>query len=83
MILFVFDTEEERDKFIYIYDKYKKTAIYTIKLFISDNYIVEDLLQDIFIIIAKNLQKIDETDVKRTRNYIITITRNYCKSHWN
>ena len=81
MILFVFDTEEERDKFIYIYDKYKKTAIYTIKLFISDNYIVEDLLQDIFIIIAKNLQKIDETDEKRTRNYIITITRNYCKSH--
>ena len=67
MILFVFDTEEERDKFIYIYDKYKKTAIYTIKLFISDNYIVEDLLQDIFIIIAKNLQKIDETDEKRTR----------------
>lgn len=57
MILFVFDTEEERDKFIYIYDKYKKTAIYTIKLFISDNYIVEDLLQDIFIIIAKISRK--------------------------
>lgn len=81
MILFVFDTDEERDKFIYLYDKYKKTTIYTIRLFITDEFTSEDLMQEIYLIIAKNLHKIDETDEKRTRNYIITIARNYCKSY--
>lgn len=81
MIFLVFDTAEECDKFLFLYEKYKKTTEYTIKRFVRDGYAVDDLMQDIYLIIAKNLHKIDERDEIRTRNYIITITRNYCKSY--
>lgn len=81
MIIFVFDTKEESDKFTAIYEKYGKIIYYTITRFISDEYLIEDLSQEVYINIFKNLSKIDTDDDKRTRNYIITIARNLCKNH--
>lgn len=81
MILFTFDTPEECDKFVRLYEKYGGLSLFTIRQLIQNQYTAEDLLQEIFLIIAKNLDKIDETDSKRTRNYIITVSRNYCKSY--
>lgn len=81
MIIFVFDTKEESDKFTAIYERYGKIIYYTIKRFISDEYLIEDLSQEVYIKIFKNLSKLDTDDDKRTRNFIITITRNLCKNH--
>lgn len=81
MIMLMFNTEEDKNKFTYVFDTYKKYVMYTIKLFIKDQFINEDLLQETFVIIADNLNKIDLEDEIRTRNYIITITRNYCKNY--
>ncbi len=81
MLVLVFDTEKDCNKFVDIYENYKKYMYYTIGLFIQDKYLQEDILQEIAIIVAKNLHHIDLTDEKRTRNYIITITRNYCKNY--
>ncbi len=77
IILFVFDTQEECDKFLYIYDHYLKTIYYTIKRFTNDEYMIEDLSQDVLIKIAENLSHVDLNIPKRTRNYVITITRKY------
>lgn len=79
--MLVFDTPEETDKFVAIYDEFKRSALYTVKQFISDSYMAEDLLQEIFLIIAKHLDRIDLEDKLRTRNYIITIARNYSKDY--
>lgn len=38
-------------------------------------------MQEVYINIGKNLDKIDMNDEKRSRNYIITISRNYCFSY--
>ena len=81
IILLTFDNREECDKFIFLYNKYLKTVNYTISLYIKDSYIVEDLSQDVFIIISKNLEKCDLDNLKQTRNYIITIARNYTKNY--
>lgn len=81
MIIFVFDTKEECDKFTYLYEKYYKMVFYTILRFIDDRFLAEDLLNDVYILIGKNLAKVDFDDTKRCRNFIITVTRNYCKSY--
>lgn len=81
MIIFVFDVKEESDKFTAIYEKYGKIIYYTITRFISDEYLIEDLSQEVYIKIFKNLSMINTDDNKRTRNFIITITRNLCKNH--
>lgn len=78
MIFLVFDTQDECDKFIKLFENYKKTVYYTIKRFISNEHTIEDISQEIYIILAKHLDHIDINQTKRTRNYIITITRNYC-----
>lgn len=81
MIIFIFDSKEECDKFTALYQDYRKLVLYTIRLFIKDSFVVEDLLQDIYILIGKNLAKINMADPVRSKNYIITIARNYCISY--
>lgn len=80
-IFFTFDTKEETDKFLYIYEKHLKTIYYTIKRFTNDAFAVEDLSQDVLIKIAENLSHIDINLPQQTRNYVITITRNHCKNY--
>ncbi len=81
MFLFTFETREEQDKFTFVYENYKKYVFYTIQKFTDDTSVIEDLFQEIFIIIANNLSKIDITQEKRSRNFIITIARNYLKNY--
>lgn len=81
MIMLVFDTPEETDKFLTVYEEFKRITFYSIKQIISDNYMAEDLLQDIFLIVAKHLDHINLDDRNRARNYILTIARNYTKDY--
>lgn len=76
MLLLVFDTEEEKNKFVALYETYGKTIYYTLKRFPIDEYTIEDLSQDIYIKLADHLEKIDMNDLKKTQNYVITVTRN-------
>lgn len=82
MIIMVFDTKEEADKFTRIYDQYKEIIYYTVRRFTVNEADIEDYLQDIYIIIGENLDNIDESNQRKTQNYLITITRNYCVSQW-
>lgn len=81
MLLLVFDTPEESNKFLVIYNAYGKTVYYTIKRFAIDEYLIEDISQDVFIRLARHLDKIDPDQPDQARNYIITATRNYCKNY--
>lgn len=77
MIMLVFDTPEETDQFVALYEEFKRITFYTIRQLVSDNYMAEDLLQEVFLIIAKHLDRINMEDKARTRSYILTIARNY------
>ena len=75
-MILVFDTSEDRDKFVILYETYGKTIYYTLSRYNFDEHTKEDLSQDIYIILAVHLDNIDITNHKKTQNYIITITRN-------
>ena len=78
LILFLtFDTPEDTDKFLLLYEKYRKIIYYTLARFKFDEYTKEDLSHDIYIKLASHLDDIDISDSKKTQNYIITVTRNY------
>lgn len=81
MLILIFDTEQEKCKFELIYEKYKKYVMYTIKRFICDDFLVEDLFHDVFILIANHLDNINMEQEKETKNFIITITRHYTINH--
>lgn len=81
MLILVFDTPEDKDKFVVLYETYGKTIYYTLSCYSFDEHTKEDLSHDIYIILAEHLDKIDINDYKKTRNYIITITRNYCLNY--
>lgn len=83
MLLLSFETPEDTNKFITLYNRYWKTVYYTLKRFSLDEATIEDLSQEIFIIVSNNMHKIDLDEYKRTQNYIITITRNYCINYLN
>ena len=77
-MILVFDTLEECDKFTKLYETYGKTIYFTLKRYTNDETLIEDLSQDIFIRLAYHLDKIDLNNYKKSQNYIITATRNYC-----
>lgn len=81
MFLFVFDTPEDTDKFLYIYEHYLKYIYYTVRYYTKDSFTVEDLSQDVLIKIAENLSHFDMADPQKMRNYVITITHNHCKNY--
>lgn len=50
LILFLtFDTPEDTDKFLLLYEKYRKIIYYTLTRFKFDEYTKEDLSHDIYI----------------------------------
>lgn len=81
MLLLVFDTPEESNKFLAIYKTYGKTVYSTIQRFAIDESVIEDISQEVFIRLARHLDKIDPDHPDQTQNYIITATRNYCKNY--
>lgn len=67
LILFLtFDTPEDTDKFLLLYEKYRKIIYYTLTRFKFDEYTKEDLSHDIYIKLASHLDDIDISDSKKT-----------------
>ena len=81
IFLFVFDTPEDTDKFLYIYEHYLKYIYYTVRYYTKDSFTVEDLSQDVLIKIAENLSHFDMNNPQNMRNYVITITHNHCRNY--
>lgn len=79
-MIMIVDTQEEKDKFLQLFEKYENIIYYTAKRFVKDEMVIEDISQEVFIQIATHLDRIDDGNEKRARNYIITITRNLCKN---
>ena len=75
MLLFLtFDTEEEKNKFEELYQAYEKLMLY-IALHITGNKIdAEDAVQNAFISIIKNFDKISEPVCPKTKAFVVIIT---------
>ena len=76
--LMVLDTEEEKIKFVKIYDAYKDRMHYTASVILKDKLNAEDMVHDTFLTLTDYLDRIDEEDFTGTWNYIATILKNKC-----
>ena len=71
-----FGSEEQKDKFILLYDKYRNLMFYISNGILHDDYLAEDVLQESFTLILKNLEYIHDPFSSETRRFISVIVRN-------
>lgn len=76
MLFLLFDTHEEKILAERLYNNYSKFMFKTAYTILDDKSLAEDAVQQAFIKIIKNLSKIDENNVKKTKNFIGLITKN-------
>ncbi len=70
------DTDGDRDKFVTLYEKYKKKMFYTAYSVLNDTYSAEDAVHEAFIAIARNIDKIGDTDSNETAAYVCRAAKN-------
>lgn len=76
IIILSFATENDKSKFEYIYDHYKKLLLYKAYQVLNDYSLAEDALSEAFIRIYKNLHKIDDVQSPQTISFLVTIVKN-------
>ena len=75
LFLAIIDSKEQQDKFTLLYELYHKRLLaFAAKLVPKDD--AEDAVQEAWLRIAKNIDRIEDPHSERTVGYIMTITRN-------
>lgn len=67
---------DEKNKFESIYNNYKNALFYQALNIVKNENDAEDILQEAFIKIAKNLKSINDINGKETLSFLIVITKN-------
>ena len=73
MYMMMIDTPEDRSKFEIIYHKYGALMFYIANKILHNQEDAEDAVQQAFIKIAENIDKISEPVCPKTHSYIVTI----------
>ncbi len=76
IFLMLIDTEEDKRKFVILYEKYRNLMMRVAYDVLHDRYLAEDAVHSAFVKIAKSMEKIGEVDALETKRYLITITKN-------
>ena len=76
LLVFTFSSGQERDKFEYIFSKYKNLMLHKAYAVLHDYMLAEDAASEAFIRIYKNIHKIDDPESPRAVAFIITIVKN-------
>lgn len=77
LILFMdIETNDDRDKVMRLYEKYRKLMYKEAYQILHDHSLTEDAIHDSFVKVIKNLHKINESNIPRTRSYLVIICRN-------
>lgn len=71
-----FASEDDKDKFEYLYSKYKKLLLYKAYEILKDYSIAEDATSEAYIRIYKNLHKIDDVNSNQTISFLVIIVKN-------
>lgn len=76
ILVLSFATESDRDKFEYLYAKYKNLMFYKAWEILKDHMLAEDAVSEAYLRVYKNLHKIDDPASNRSISFIVTIVRN-------
>ena len=67
---------DEKNKFEFIYNRYKSAMFNKAVSIVKNENDAEDILQEAFIKIAKNIKSIDNIKSKETLSFLMVITKN-------
>lgn len=83
LYLTLIDTEEDKNRFIFFYNQYRKLMFYIAKEILKDDHLSEDAVQEAFLRIAKNFHKIGDIKSHETKAFAVIITRNVAIDFYN
>lgn len=75
IFLSMIETEEQKDKFVQIYESYRHFMWYVANEVLWDKYLAEDAVQEAFLALTRHLDKIEKVESPRTKKFLMTITR--------
>lgn len=78
LFLDLIDNEEDKGKFLQIYETYGKLMHYVANSILHDSYLAEDAVQTSFLKIAKNIYKFHTPVCPQTKSFVVIIVRNVC-----
>lgn len=73
--LSMLDTEEDKDIFMELHDEYSQVMYRVANGILRDSAVAEDVVQESFIRIIKNFDKINKKKCPQTKSYFVTIAR--------
>ena len=73
--LTLLDDPEEQQKFTEIYYQYRHFLWYVANQKLQDAHLAEDAVQETFLALTRHLDKVEEVQSDRTRNFLATIVR--------
>ena len=80
LYLAMIDSPEEQTKFTQIYERYRNLMFYAANGILQDEPLSEDVVQNAFLRIAKNIRKIGDVESPATKRFVVVITENVAKS---
>ena len=78
ILLQLIDDPEDKRKIEDLYSRYERLMFVVARDILKDPYKAEDAVNDAFINIIKNFEKIDAVDSPRTKRFLVIIVRNIC-----
>ena len=77
MILFLamLDTQEEKSKFAKLYETYRYLLWYVANEILRDPDDAEDAVQETYFALTRHMDKIEDVDSTKTRNFLVTIVK--------
>lgn len=73
--LMMIDREDDRQKFRFLYEKYRYLLYKVANDILNDPHLAEDAVQDAYIKIAQNILKIGDVHSYQTKRYLIQIIK--------
>lgn len=74
--LMMIDTEEDKDNFVILYNKYRELIQKVCYNILKDNQLAEDATHETFIKLINNMDKVKDIESNETKRYLITIAKN-------
>lgn len=74
LYLSMIDSDEDQQKFLWIYDTYHRLMLYVANGILQNDHIAEEAVQEAFIWVARHIHKIGEVASPQTKRFVVVIT---------
>lgn len=75
LYLALIDTEDEKRKFVFLYEKYRQTMYYAAEQILHQPHAAEDAVHQAFLRLIDHLDQVDEKDAQKTKGFLVVITQ--------